>query len=94
MLVSGINRILNWRQVIFCGRRYTCPTKMIDGKLFFRFKRSGIVLRSSAPTMLRDWYLKVEKYFQDLSKNKVILTEVQFMRCANCGNEDENALWN
>lgn len=39
MLVSGINSILNWCQVIFGGRRYTCPTKMIDGKLFFHFKK-------------------------------------------------------
>lgn len=39
MLVSGINRILNWCQVISGGRRYTCPTKMVDGKLFFHFKK-------------------------------------------------------
>lgn len=39
MLVSGINRILNWCQVVSGGRRYTCPTKMIDGKLFFYFKK-------------------------------------------------------
>lgn len=39
MLVSGINRILNWCQIISDGRHYTCPTKMIDGKLYFRFKK-------------------------------------------------------
>ena len=39
MLVSGINRVLNWCQIISGGRRYTCPTKMIDGNLFFHFKK-------------------------------------------------------
>lgn len=40
MLVSGLNRILNWCQVISGGRRYTCMTKMIDGELFFNFKKN------------------------------------------------------
>lgn len=39
MLVLGINKILNWRQITSGGRTYTCPTKLIDGKLFFRFKK-------------------------------------------------------
>ena len=39
MLVLGVNRILNWCQVLSGGRRYACPTKMIDGKLFFHFKK-------------------------------------------------------
>lgn len=39
MLVLGINRILNWCQITSGGRRYTCPTKLIDGKLFFHFKK-------------------------------------------------------
>ena len=39
MLVLGVNRILNWCQIISAGRRYTCPTKTIDGKLFFYFKK-------------------------------------------------------
>lgn len=39
MLVLGINKILNWCQIISGGRRYTCPTKLIDGKLFFHFKK-------------------------------------------------------
>lgn len=39
MIVSGINRILNWCQVIDGGRRYTCPTKEEGGKLFFHFKK-------------------------------------------------------
>ena len=39
MLVLGINKILNWCQSTSGGRTYTCPTKLIDGKLFFRFKK-------------------------------------------------------
>lgn len=38
MLVLGINRILNWCQIISGGRRYTCPTKIIDNVLHFKFK--------------------------------------------------------
>lgn len=40
MLVLGINKILNWCQIASGGRKYTCPTKMIDGKLFFHFKKA------------------------------------------------------
>lgn len=39
MLVLGINKILNWCQITSGGRTYTCPTKLIDGKLFFHFKK-------------------------------------------------------
>lgn len=39
MLVSGINKVLNWCQVISNGRQYTCPTKTINGKLSFYFKK-------------------------------------------------------
>ena len=38
MLVLGVNKILKWCQILSGGRRYTCPTKEIDGKLFFAFK--------------------------------------------------------
>ena len=38
MRVLGVNRILKWCQIVSKGRRYTCPTKNIDGKLFFKFK--------------------------------------------------------
>lgn len=40
MLVLGINKILNWCQITSGGRRYTCPTKIIDGKLCFLFKKA------------------------------------------------------
>ena len=40
MLVLGINKILGWCQIVSGGRRYTCPTKEIDGDLCFAFKRS------------------------------------------------------
>lgn len=39
MLVLGINKILDWCQIVSDGRTYTCPTKEINGQLFFRFKR-------------------------------------------------------
>ena len=39
MLVLGINKILNWCQITSGGRTYTCPTKLIDGKLVFHFKK-------------------------------------------------------
>ena len=35
-----VNKILKWCQVLSGGRRYTCPTKEIDGKLFFAFKKA------------------------------------------------------
>ncbi|MDF1494562.1 hypothetical protein [Caproiciproducens sp. CPB-2] len=38
MLILGINRILNWLQITTGGRSYTCPTKEINGNLFFKFK--------------------------------------------------------
>lgn len=38
MRVLGVNRILKWCQIVSKGRRYTCSTKNIDGKLFFKFK--------------------------------------------------------
>ena len=56
MLVSGINRILNWCQVISAGKRYTCSTKMIDGKLFFHFKK--------------EWH-SVEKFISDHAEELV-----------------------
>ncbi|MBQ7357670.1 MAG: hypothetical protein IJW65_02925 [Clostridia bacterium] len=40
MLVLGINKILKCCQIISNGKRYTCPTKEIDGKLFFCFKKA------------------------------------------------------
>ena len=39
MIVLGVNKILKWCQVFSNGSRYTCPTKEINGKLFFYFKK-------------------------------------------------------
>lgn len=40
MLVLGVNKILKWCQITTGGRRYTCPTKEINGELFFAFKKA------------------------------------------------------
>ena len=39
MLILSINKILNWCQISAGGRSYTCPTKEINGELFFHFKK-------------------------------------------------------
>lgn len=39
MKVLGVNKILKWCQVLSDGRKYTCPTKQINGELFFHFKK-------------------------------------------------------
>ena len=39
MIVLTINYILNWVCVCNKGRRYTCPTKEINGELYFHFKK-------------------------------------------------------
>lgn len=39
MLILGINKVLKWVQITTGGRRYTCPTKEINGELFFIFKK-------------------------------------------------------
>jgi len=39
MLVLLVNKILNWCQITSGGRKYTCPTKLIDGNLYFHFKK-------------------------------------------------------
>lgn len=38
MMVLGINYVAKWVQITSEGRRYTCPTKEINGDLFFKFK--------------------------------------------------------
>ena len=38
MLILEINQILKWCQITVGGRTYTCPTKMIDNVLHFKFK--------------------------------------------------------
>lgn len=40
MLVLGVNKILKWCQIVSGGRHYTCPTKEINGQLYFAFKRT------------------------------------------------------
>ena len=37
MRVLGVNRILNWLQIVD-SKIYTCPTKEVNGELLFRYK--------------------------------------------------------
>ena len=39
MLVLGVNNILHWVQITTGGGKYTCPTKEVNGELFFKFKK-------------------------------------------------------
>ena len=56
MTVLGVNKILKWCQVFSNGRRYTCQTKKVDGKLFFYFKK--------------EWY-SVSKYISEHANEMV-----------------------
>lgn len=38
MEILSINHILKWVQITSGGKRYTCPTKEVNGVLFFKFK--------------------------------------------------------
>ena len=42
MLVLGVTDTLTakWCQVLSGGRKYTCPTRVINGEMFFRFKKT------------------------------------------------------
>jgi len=40
MRILGINSICKWVQIVTSGRRYTCPTKEINGVLCFLFKKN------------------------------------------------------
>jgi len=42
MLVLGVNKVLERCQITIGGRRYTCPTKELNGQLFFNFKRAWL----------------------------------------------------
>ena len=44
MLVLGINRILKWVQITTGWGTYTCPTKEINGELFFKLPQAGVML--------------------------------------------------
>ena len=39
MIVIGLNKVCHWCQIIATHGTYTCPTKLIDGELCFRFKK-------------------------------------------------------
>ena len=54
MLVLGINKILKWCQITNGGRTYTCPTKYINGELFFDLRTNGIKELSLCLTMQKN----------------------------------------
>ena len=89
MLVLGINKILNWCQIISGGRTYTCPTKLIDGKLVFHFKKEWHSVAEFVSDHAEELVSEGGKIFSRPFKKQ----EVIVMRCANCGNEDKNTLW-
>lgn len=39
MNILGVNSVLKWCQVLSNGRKYTCPTKVMDNQLLFCFKK-------------------------------------------------------
>lgn len=89
MIVLGINKILNWCQITSGGRTYTCPTKLIDGKLVFHFKKEWHSVAEFVSDHAEELVSEGGKIFSRPFKKQ----EVIVMRCANCGNEDENTLW-
>ena len=89
MLVLGINKILNWCQIISGGRTYTCPTKLIDGKLVFHFKKEWHSVAEFVSDHAEELVSEGGKIFSRPFKKQAVIV----MRCANCGNEDENTLW-
>ena len=89
MLVLGINKILNWCQITSGGRTYTCPTKLIDGKLVFHFKKEWHSVAEFVSDHAEELVSEGGKIFSRPFKKQ----EVIVMRCADCGNEDENTLW-
>jgi len=54
MIVLGVNKVLKWCQVFANGRRYTCPIKEVDGKLFFFFKKAWHCVKEFAPEGTRE----------------------------------------
>lgn len=67
MRVLGVNRILNWLQIVD-SKIYTCPTKEVDGELLFRYKNKwhrAIDYSYEKPT---NSILKMEKHYREYSK--------------------------
>lgn len=70
MLVLEINKILNCCQITSGGRTYTCPTKLIDGKLVFISRKNGIVWQSLFLTMRRNLFQKAVRFSLAHSKSR------------------------
>lgn len=61
MLVLGINKILKWCQITSGGRKYTCPTKEINGELFFHFKKEWHKVAEFASEHIEEFVQEGEK---------------------------------
>ena len=69
MEVIGINRILGWCQILGgASRRYTCPTKLIDGKLHFLFKKEWHPIKDYLSHSVLDMIKKGRPEFYILAK--------------------------
>lgn len=62
MLVLGINRVLDWVQITTGGRTYTCPTKEINGELFFKFKKNWHKVMEYTSELTTEFFSKGGKY--------------------------------
>ena len=71
MLVLGINKVLKWCQIISGGRKYTCPTKVIDGELFFYFKKEWHKVAEFASEHLEELVQEGDKLFSRPFKNNI-----------------------
>ena len=64
MLVLRVNKILKWCQITTGGRTYTCPTKVIDGELFFRFKKEWHNVAKFACENMKELIQEGDKIFE------------------------------
>ena len=80
MLVLMINKITNWCQITSGGRRYTCPTKIIDGELCFRFKKAWHSVSEFASDNLQELVSENGKTFSRLFKKQEVIDAA----CKNC----------
>ncbi len=62
MLVLGVNRVLNWVQVLSNGRKYTCPIVVVNGESFFHFKKQLHSVAAYLSDHAEEWLMEGGKY--------------------------------